>query len=231
MDFPPSSFIFLLSPNGWYFGDSWKSDHFHIKQLPSTALTIRYPLSYTLHCTLTPAWFGSRWAEAFNWSLTWATPTFTTSQKSTASHKLVGLGFLPWLHIVLKRHWQHVFAKKKSICFFQIVKEKSRPHGDFWKLSVYQFLPKANPNVKKKHRPWGLTWRPACNAWPNVGFFEGQLRLSNKKKLRPFQVDFCWEQKDSTTESAEFQHKSGWLSHMAGHLAQGGRSSCLAGLI
>ena len=230
MDFPPSSFIFPLSPNGWYFGDSWKSNHFHIKQLPSAALTIRYPLSYTLHCTLTPAWFGSRWAEAFNWSLTWATPTFTTSQISTASHKLVGLGFLPWLHIVLKRHWQHVFAKKKVSAFSKLWKKSL----DLMVISGNYLSTNSCPkqtHMWKKHRPWGLTWRPACNAWPNVGFFEGQLRLSNQKKLRPFQVDFCWEQKDSTTESAEFQHKSGWLSHMAGHLAQGGRSPCLAGLI
>lgn len=193
--------------------------------LPSTALAIRYPLSYTLHCTLTPAWFGSRWAEAFNWSLTWATPTFTTSQKSTASHKLVGLGFLPWLHIVLKRHWQHVFAKKKVSAFSKLWKKSL----DLMVISGNDLstnsCPKQTANCGEKNNADLEGWLGDLHATPGqmLDFSKASWDCQTKKNCPRFKLIF--------TESAEFQHKSGWLSHMAGHLAQGGRSPCLAGLI
>lgn len=147
------------------------------------------------------------------------------AKQATGSHKLLGLSFLPWLHIVLKRHWQRVFASQKKI--------SATFHGfsKLWKKSLDLMVisgndlssnscPKQTPKRKKKCRPWVLTWRPACNAWPNVGFFKGRFKVISVET-----------KKNSTTEFAEFQHKSGWLSHMAGHLPQGGRSPCLAGLI
>ena len=79
------------------------------------------------------------------------TPTFTTSP---VKHLPVTNCPRPWLSPMASHCPQATLTtclRKKHMFAFQNLKEKSRPHGDFWKMSVYQSSPQSNPKIKKKN--------------------------------------------------------------------------------
>lgn len=188
---------------------------------------ISYPLSVILHFTLYTHTCMIRFS--LSWSIQLESDLGDANFHHFAKKHRQSQTGRPWLSPMASHCPQATLTtclRKKKVSVFSKLWKKSL---DLMVISGNDLstnsCPKQTANCGEKNNADLEGWLGGLHATPGqmLDFSKASWDCQTKKNCPRFKLIF--------TESAEFQHKSGWLSHMAGHLAQGGRSPCLAGLI